>query len=215
MGWQSYHAEYYKNGTVDQKAECDAYFLEGLNRGYYEILKSVMVGREYYAAVRCLKSPKLTFNEQGKTIKVKDANGKLVYEDMPNQPVWAAVYLTSVDMSNYYNFSYKDMTEEMGPSYYNCPDSILKLLSPTLSESASAWREKCKESNEHKKRLSNLSFGDKISFVAQENTNSGIKIGDPVELECKCIWGRKVWVYKNQWKWKTTMIPKGFQVAKK
>lgn len=27
MGWTSYHASYYKNGKVDRKAECDAYFL--------------------------------------------------------------------------------------------------------------------------------------------------------------------------------------------
>ena len=29
MGWASYRAEYYKNGKIDRKAECDAYFLDG------------------------------------------------------------------------------------------------------------------------------------------------------------------------------------------
>ena len=55
MGWTSYHATYYKrNGSIDRKAECDAYFLEGLNRGHYEVLKSAVVGSVCYAAVRNL-----------------------------------------------------------------------------------------------------------------------------------------------------------------
>lgn len=55
MGWTSYHATHYKKGTVDRKAECDAYFMEGLNAGYYRIIKSVLVGSVYYAAVENLK----------------------------------------------------------------------------------------------------------------------------------------------------------------
>ena len=55
MGWTSYHAEHYKNGKIDRKAECDAYFLEGLNRGHFDVLKSSMVGSTYYAAIKPLK----------------------------------------------------------------------------------------------------------------------------------------------------------------
>lgn len=56
MGWTWQKAShYYPNGNIDRKAECDAYFTEGLNEGQYEILKSTMVGGVYYAAVRKLK----------------------------------------------------------------------------------------------------------------------------------------------------------------
>ena len=55
MGWTSYHATHYKNGKVDRKAECDAYFTEGLNEGFYRLEKSTMIGSVYYAAVAGLK----------------------------------------------------------------------------------------------------------------------------------------------------------------
>ena len=48
MGWTSYHANYYKNGTIDRKRECDNYF----DKGNCKILKSAMVGSTYYAAIK-------------------------------------------------------------------------------------------------------------------------------------------------------------------
>lgn len=158
MGWTSYHAEHYKsNGTIDRKAECDAYFLEGLNRGHYEVLKSAMVGSVYYAAVRCLTR-----------YVGKDDNGKAIYEDAEGLPVWAAVFLTSTNAKDYFNFSYKDMDETMGPCERSCPVSILKLLSPTDSEWANEWRTACYRKAEQKKSptsLSNLPIGSKIQYT--------------------------------------------------
>lgn len=56
MGWTSYHATHYKkNGTIDRKAECDAYFMDGLNAGHYRVVKSALVGSVYYAAIETLK----------------------------------------------------------------------------------------------------------------------------------------------------------------
>lgn len=157
MGWTSYHATYYKrNGSIDRKAECDAYFLEGLNRGHFEVLKSAIVGSVYYAAVRNLKR-----------CVGRDENGGYIYEDVTNEPVWGAVFLTQTDSKDYFNFSYKDMSEDMGPCECNCPLSILKLLSPTDSEWALEWREKCRKRAEQKKSpnaLANLPVGAKIQF---------------------------------------------------
>ena len=51
MGWTSYHASYYKNGTVDRKKECDDVF----SKGDCKILKSAMVGSTYYAAIKKVK----------------------------------------------------------------------------------------------------------------------------------------------------------------
>ena len=155
MGWTSYHATYYKrNGSIDRKAECDAYFLEGLNRGHYEVLKSAVVGSVYYAAVRNLKR-----------YVGRDENGNYIYEDAVNEPVRAAVFLTQTDSKDYFNFYYKDMSEDMGPCECDCPVSILKLLSPTDSEWALKWRERCRKRAEQKKSptaLSNLPVGARI-----------------------------------------------------
>jgi hypothetical protein len=38
---------------------------------------------------------------------------------------------------------YKEMSEDMGPYYYDCPKSILALLTPTESKTAQEWRSKC------------------------------------------------------------------------
>ena len=69
MGWTSYEATYFKkNGDIDRKAECDAYFMRD-NAGHYKVLKSSMKGTVYYAAVTTLT----------KYIG-KDENGKNMYE---------------------------------------------------------------------------------------------------------------------------------------
>jgi len=54
MGWTYQHATYYKNGKIDRKAECDAYFTES-NAGWYKVEKSALVGKVYYAAIRRLR----------------------------------------------------------------------------------------------------------------------------------------------------------------
>ncbi len=82
----------------------------------FEVLKSAMVGSTYYAAVR-RKSDGLVF---------------------------AAVTPTSTNMKDYFNFGYKGLTEHDGPYKYDCPKSILDLLSPMDSEWANEWREKCR-----------------------------------------------------------------------
>lgn len=160
MGWTSYHATYYKNGTVDRKAECDAYFMEGLNAGFYRVIKSALIGSVYYAAIENLK----------RYSKEKDESGNRIIEDIPENEriTWAAVFLTSVDSRNYYNFYYKDMGEDMGPAEDRCPASILDLLSETDSEYALEWRERCRKNIEAKKNpnaLKNLPVGAVIRFT--------------------------------------------------
>ena len=145
MGWTSYQATYFtKRGTIDRKAECDAYFMEGLNAGHYKVLKSTIRGSVYYAAV----------NDMVRYVG-RDGNGKSVYEPIEDGNVWAAVFLTSVKGSEFY---YKDMDETCGPCYYDCPKSILGLLSETDSEWANECRKKCIEESE-KPSLASLPIG--------------------------------------------------------
>ena len=193
MGWTSYHATHYKNGRVDRKAECDAYFMEGLNKGYYDILKSSMKGSVYYAAVKPLKK----YSE--------DINGNKIIVDIPleTQQVFGIVFLTQVDTKDYYNFSYKDMDETMGPCYYDCPKSILDLLSPTNNEYANNWRAKCQKQITKKTNpnsLNKLPFNSIIQVTMPFDTTYFRK-GDKVKLQ------KRKNYYTNRTVWMTISYP--------
>lgn len=156
MGWTWYRAtHYYPNGGIDRRAECDAYFMEGLNRGHYEVLKSTMVGKVYYAAVKKLKK-----------YDGCDENGEWIYSDLPpeEQKVFGAVFITSTRMKEYFNFGYKDMDESMGPGDCDCPKSIIALLSETDNLYALHWRQKCLERCNGKPSLGKLPIGTEIEF---------------------------------------------------
>ena len=66
-------------------------------------------------------------------------------------------------------FGYKDMTEHMGPCESECPAPILDLLTPTDSEYALKWRQRCRD---HRAKQSRppprdgdlVVFVDRISF---------------------------------------------------
>ena len=175
MGWTSYHATHYKSGKIDRKAECDAYFLEGLNAGHFEVLKSTMVGSVYYAAVRGLKQC--------------EDNGNIYAAT----PVFGVVFLTSVDTKDYFNFSYKDIDETMGPYESNCPKSILDLLSPTDNEYANAWRQRCMDNLAKKKdknSLNNLPVGSVIRVEMPCDTRY-FKKGSIMNLTKCAGWGNQ------------------------
>lgn len=195
MGWTSYCASHYKyvNGrrVIDRKAECDAYFMEGLNRGHFNVLKSTMVGSTYYAAVQALK------RSAG-----KDVDGNYIYEDIPvnERKTFAVVFLTSTDMKDHFNFSYKDMDETCGPCYYDCPKGILDLLSPIDSEWANEWRKKCYERIAEKKNpntLRNLPVGTTIKVTLPFDTRYHAKGTEIVLTKCLNWKGNRSAWYKG------------------
>ncbi|SEP50232.1 hypothetical protein SAMN02990966_07578 [Rhodospirillales bacterium URHD0017] len=61
--------------------------------------------------------------------------------------VWALICLIRYDPRDRegYVFGYKDMHESMEPYEYDCPETILKLLTPTNLPGAAAWRARCQE----------------------------------------------------------------------
>lgn len=192
MGWTSYHASYYKNGKIDRKAECDAYFMEGLNRGHFNVVKSSMVGSTYYAAVQA------AIRSVG-----KDEDGKYIYEPIPEEErtTFAVVFLTSTNMKDYYNFAYKDMAESCGPCQNDCPRGILDLLSPTNSKWANEWRQACYENIAKKKSKSgfkNLPVGTIIKVTMPCDTN-WFKQGQEVHLQKQTKWNsnRTEWITRT------------------
>ena len=139
MGTTFTNAKYYKNGKVDRKAECDAQLNFETENRTCRVLKSSMRGSIYYAAVETIMK----------------ATGE--------REVWAAVFKTyGQDRQDpYFNFGYKDMEETMGPSYYDCPVSILDLLTPTDNEAAIEWRDKCRNKPAKKK----IEIGQKVVWT--------------------------------------------------
>lgn len=105
----------------------------------YEVVKDAVVGTTYYGAIRC--------KETGE--------------------VYAVVVLTHVDRNGYCNFGMKWMDEECGPLYYDCPETILRELSPTTNKYALEWREKCREKRNDpgKKVLSSAPIGSKLKVI--------------------------------------------------
>lgn len=131
--------------------------------------------------------------------------GRVVYGAIQNVDtgvVWGLVALTSTKGNE---FGYKDMDDTCGPNYYNCPLSILKLLTPTNNENANNWRKKCYENANAvklkarlRKSLSRLPLGTHIEFVSHVDLHSAnpnfeyscVK-GDTVRLVKRCYGNHK------------------------
>lgn len=106
------------------------HFKTEFNNDKTEVLKIAKVGSTVYGAV-----------------KTKETN-----------EIWALVILTSIDNKDYFNLNYKDMDETVGPCSYNCPQSIMKLLSPLEdtheNRLAINWRKQVNEQHEKTKMFS-------------------------------------------------------------
>lgn len=76
--------------------------------------------------------------------------------------VWCAVLKVSWYPKDQFNCCVKSMSEHEGPYYHNCPEKILKLLTPTDSEWANKWREKCWANVNFKKVVKKT--GDLVRF---------------------------------------------------
>ena len=136
----------------------------------YTVIKSQMVGSTYYGAIKG-----------------------------PKGEVFALVVLTSVNNGDYFNFGQKWMEETMGACYYDCPTSILKLLTPTENEFSNNWRKKCWQKQESKKSLKSLPYGGKIKFTF--NGKEYILIKQPPAYQFKSDWwevlGKNVYFHKK------------------
>ena len=103
-----------------------------------KVLKSAMKGKIYYCA---LQTPE------------GDVIGQVVITSGTNR------------RDPYFNFGYKAMDETDGPYYYDCPKSILNLLTPTDNEYANQWRNECREKAKHKSWIKDLPIGAKVEWT--------------------------------------------------
>ncbi|MGB9803113.1 DUF6927 domain-containing protein [Desulfofundulus sp.] len=127
-----------------------------------------------------------------------------------NREVRAIVCALGYSPNSYNNFGYKDMTETMGPYLYNCPERILRMLTPTDHEWAREWREKCWERIRAKKARPKLKKGMVVKFADSIVFRSGRKedtfrVEDPKRLVFSDRWGRRYKLRRDILDW-------GFQV---
>jgi len=204
MGWTSYCAQTkYKNGKIiiDRKEECDNIFNQDMVThdsdeivGKYEVLKSAMVGSTYYAAIKQTKFATETEEE--------------------HSIVFAVVCLTSTNLNEYYNFSYKDMDETCGPYQFDCPKGILDLLTPTDNEYANEWRNRCYEVIKEKKNpnsLSNLPIGSEIKYTNYKGEEV-VLFKHPAAYQFK----RSFWMCKDRSAYVSPKnIPSNYEIIKR
>lgn len=131
MGWTFTNTDLKRKEAINELYNWDS------DRYRTRVLKSVMKGSVYYGAV-----------EQ-------------ICKDTAIRTVTGVVVLTSSDKKHGYNFGYKSIDETMGPGYYDCPRSILNLLTDTDNEYALEWRKNCRE-NLSRPKLSDLPIGTRI-----------------------------------------------------
>lgn len=74
-----------------------------------------------------------------------------------------------------FNFGYKDMQDSMHPYVFNCPERILKLLTPTDNEDATAWRNACLERIKQRKEKNEIPTGSIIKFKDTYTFSNGGK----------------------------------------
>lgn len=96
--------------------------------------------------------------------------------EYPGQGIVAIVILLYWK-NDYYNLMYKEMDEFTGPYAYQCPERILKLLSPTDNVNALRWREGCW------KRINEIKRAPKIKIGATIKFNSVIRFTNGVEFD--------------------------------
>lgn len=112
-------------------------------RKEFELLKIVGKGSTYYCAIK-----DKTYNE-----------------------VFGMVIPTSVSTKHcpYYQYEliYKTIAEQSHPYYYDCPKSILNLLSPTEDDEANKWRAKCRKNMDFVKP-STLPVGTTIKILSDK-----------------------------------------------
>ena len=108
----------------------------------YRVLDSALVNmRTFYAAVE----------------QVNKETGRRI--------VWAAIVLVRhYPKDPCYNISWKDMDEGCGSYETNCPERILKLLTPTDNEYALGWRAACWGNIEKRKARKSLPPGTVLKY---------------------------------------------------
>ena len=136
MGWTGMHRD---AGLTDREF-FEAEFPLGLQRDG-RILACATVASVFYAAVQ--NTPQASY-APGET--------------------WCLVVLMQ-RTRDYYNFTYKELSDSMGPAEDRCPVRILDLLTPTDSEYANEWRARCRANAAKREAARQIRPGAVLKFA--------------------------------------------------
>lgn len=126
---------------------------------------------------------------ENEVVKATIKNG-VVYgaiRNLKTNDVWAMVSLLKFRKDGWQTeMLAKNMSEDMMPYYFDCPKSILDLLTKTDNEHSNEWRKKCYEQLEKAKEKAKVKKTDYL-FI-----KSGVKFsnGDIQYVFCKNKYGR-------------------------
>lgn len=120
--------------------------------------------------------------------------------------VWGLVIKITRVPKDYYNYCYKEMSEDMGPGYHDCPERILDLLTPTESEWANQWRESCRRTIARKAEARKIKPGTVLHFAHPMGFSNGqtyqdfrfVERSTFVALDANGNYG--TWVRISNWK---------------
>lgn len=194
MGWDGHFLS--DTSTRGRKKYLDDKYTYESDTRIVSVVKSAMVGTTYYAALR---------------VYDKQTDTEIITCDV--------VLTRSADWPQ---VMFKHMGESCGPCYYDCPASILALLTPTDSEWANEWRRKCIEARKAKnakrkdpRALNNLPLGSVVTFASRHSYTSGINKGDKVTLTKTFSRGKGVWIDNLGYRWTNKVLPDSYVVCRK
>ena len=84
--------------------------------------------------------------------------------------VFAVVIMLDYNHRDTYNFGYKDMDESCGPCQAECPERILKLLTPTENEYANEWRKRCMNNIKARKSVPKITPNTVLNYSGKTYT---------------------------------------------
>lgn len=115
---------------------------------------------------RCGNFRVLDYSKKGNTVY-------MAVESFAKKDVFATVTLISFHDGEFY---WKDMDESMGPCQYDCPQRILKKLTPTEYEYALDWRRHCWDLHEkNKSSARKYQHGDVLRFPREISFTNGVQ----------------------------------------
>jgi hypothetical protein len=102
--------------------------------------------------------------------------------DAPRKPgeTWALVVLMHWTPRSCWNFAYKEMSEESGPSEANAPAAVLDALTATGNDYAIEWRAACRANLAARAARPKVKPGDTVVFAVPMTFNSGRTLSELV-----------------------------------
>lgn len=122
--------------------------------------------------------------------------------------VFAFVVLYSIAPSSYYNFTYKDLDETVGPGAVHAPRAVLEALTSTTHEHAAQWRARCWANLEREEAKPRVRRGERIQFSEPMAFSSGVEttpdtVFELIERDVLHIVDRGIRVRIPRWRTRT------------